>query len=326
MKYFVLLEQREGVIKNASLDVWNTVQHFAQASSDIDIYGLIIGAGDVEKMVKVCRGKGRVFVVGDERLRNYIPSAYTGIVTELVVDTGALNVFLANTAMGRDLAPRIAMQLHAGLVSDCVVEAGGKGSLSVSTTMYSGAVTAVAKVLSERAVYSLSPRSHRPAMPSGRNVEVKKIVDFSMDHSGWNPVLKKIVYHTGRKDIAEADIIVAGGRGVGGGGNFAMLESLADALGGVVGASRSAVDEGWRPHSEQVGQTGKSVAPKLYIACGISGAVQHIAGMSGAGTVIAINRDAEAPIFKAADYGIVGDIVEVVPQLEKAVRAHSGHH
>ena len=326
MKYFVLLEQREGVIKNASLDVWNTVQHFAQASSDIDIYGLIIGAGDVEKMVKVCRGKGRVFVVGDERLRNYIPSAYTGIATELVVNTGALNVFLANTAMGRDLAPRMAMRLHAGLVSDCVVETEKGGFLSVSTTMYSGAVTAVAKVLSERAVYSLSPRSHRPAMLSGSNVEVKKIVDFSMHHSGWNPVLKKIVYHTGRKDIAEADIIVAGGRGVGGSGNFAMLESLADALGGVVGASRSAVDEGWRPHSEQVGQTGKSVAPKLYIACGISGAVQHIAGMSGAGTVIAINRDAEAPIFKAADYGIVGDIAEVVPQLEKAVRAHSGHH
>ncbi|NEX14306.1 MAG: electron transfer flavoprotein subunit alpha, partial [Prosthecochloris sp.] len=131
---------------------------------------------------------------------------------------------------------------------------------------------------------------------------------------------EEVRYFTARRDISESDIIVAGGRGVGGRDNFVLLESLAEALGGVVGASRSAVDEGWRPHADQIGQTGKSVAPKLYIACGISGAVQHLAGISGAGTVVAINRDREAPIFGAADYGVVGTIEEVVPRLERAVR------
>lgn len=329
MKYFVVLEQREGVIKEASRDVWNAVQYFVQAVEDREIYGAVIGTVDKDHVSDTCSGKGCVYIVKDAELFGYNPAAYVQTITELVARTGAENIFIANTAMGKDLSPRIAVHLDAALVSDCVVEAGRNGLLKASTTMYSGAASAVAQVLSNRAIYCMSPRARRPVKPTDSNVEVQEAVDFGIvnaDRSGWNPVLKEIVYHAGKKDVAEAEIIVAGGRGVGSGGDFAMLESLAEVLGGAVGASRSAVDEGWRPHSDQIGQTGKSVAPKLYIACGISGAVQHLAGINGAGTVVAINRDKDAPIFKAADYGIVGDIAEVVPQLERAVREFSGQH
>ena len=320
MKYFVLLEQRNATLSDASLNVWNTVQHLATDAGCAEVYGAVIG--DIESSVvsSLCYGNGQVYVVRDKSFARYAPSVYAQAIAELVAETGAEHVFLAGTARGRDLAPRIAMRLGAALVSDCALKADGQGFLKASTTLYAGSVRAVAHVRTEIAVYTLGAQANRPARISSNPVEVRNADAFCPEFSGWNPLLEEVRYYTARRDISESDIIVAGGRGVGGRDNFVLLESLAEALGGVVGASRSAVDEGWRPHADQIGQTGKSVAPKLYIACGISGAVQHLAGISGAGIVVAINRDREAPIFRAADYGIVGTIEDVVPRLEGAVR------
>ena len=317
MGFFVILEQRQGVIKDVSVDVWRTVQHFARISGSGEIYGAVMGDVDANLVRSRCTGKGMVYMVRDRDFHDYCPQSYAETIAKMVVQKGAENVFLANTAMGRDLAPRIAMRLDAALASDCVVDLDGTGLLKAKTTMYAGTVSAVIGRLRKRAVYSIAPGICRFVEPARNAVEVLEAGGISV--SGCNPVLKKIIYHAGRKDVAEADIVVAGGRGVGGSENFALLESLAAVLGGAVGASRSAVDEGWRPHPDQIGQTGKSIAPRLYIACGISGASQHLAGIVGAETVIAINCDKDAPIFKAADYGLVGDIAEVLPQLEKAV-------
>ena len=319
MSFFVILEQRQGVIKEASVDVWRTVQHLARVSGSTEVYGAVMGDVDMDLVKDRCVGKGQVHIARDRVFHEYAPQAYAGTIAEMVRSTGSESVFLANTAMGRDLAPRVTMQLDAALASNCVVDVGETGVLKAATTMYAGAVSAAIQGLRKRVVYSLAPRICRFEEPFENKVEVLEYKGVNVSDSVCNPLLKEIVYHTGRKDIAEADIIVAGGRGVGGSENFALLGSLADVLGGAVGASRSAVDEGWRPHADQIGQTGKSVAPKLYIACGISGAPQHLAGITGAETVVAINRDRDAPIFKAADYGIVGDIADVVPQLERAI-------
>lgn len=317
MSFLVVIEQRKGVIRNASVEVWRNVQHLAAISGQRDVAGVIAGDVDRDHIRQRCFGKGTIYTLRQKGLHDYSPQAYTESILHIVDRIGAESVFLANTAMGRDLAPRLAMRMDASLASDCIVGHDESGLLKAETRMYAGTVSVVIQGLRNRTVYSMAPGICRPEGPAENAVAVVDEDGISVSES--NPVLQKIVYHTGRKDIAESDIVVAGGRGIGSSENFALLESLAAALDGAVGASRSAVDEGWRPHSDQIGQTGKSIAPRLYIACGISGAPQHLAGISGAETVVAINRDGEAPIFKVADYGIVGDIAEVLPDLEQAV-------
>ena len=317
MGFLVLFEQRKGVIKEASFDVWSTVQHLAGSSGETEIFGLVMGNADRALIISRCTGKGEIHILKDKAFGDYCPHCYAEAVVEMAACKGVEKVFLANTAMGRDLAPRLAMRLDGSLASDCVVDVESAGVLRAKTTMYAGTVSAVIRALRKRTVYSMAPGRSRFKEPVDNAVEV--LENRGGCASQGNPVLKEIIYYTERRDIAESDIIVAGGKGIGSRENFAMLESLASLLGGAVGASRSAVDEGWRPHADQIGQTGRSVAPRLYIACGISGAPQHLAGITGAGTVVAINRDREAPIFKAADYGIVGDIAEVLPQLERAL-------
>ncbi len=324
MNVLVLLEQREGVLKAASVDVWNTLQRLIDEGLGAHVSGLLPGGGNglPEGLLS---GSGIVHVAPDPLYRQYQPEAWADLVADAVRETGADALFIASTALGRDLAPRISMRIGAGLVSDCTVDVDPGGSLFASTTFHAGSVSVRVRPKTAKVIYAL--RSART--PSGKlragAVETKLLEGSRAPGGQWNPLLTKIVRHAGRKkDITEADVVVAGGRGTGGRAGFALLESLAEALGGAVGASRSAVDEGWRPHDEQIGQTGRSVAPSLYIACGISGAVQHLAGISGAGTIVAVNRDPDAPIFRVADYGIVGDVEEVVPRLEKAVRSVLG--
>lgn len=322
MGFLVLFEQRQGVIKEASLEVWSLVQHLAGIVGETEIFGLVMGDADAAFISKRCSGKGEIHILKDKTFGDYCPRCYAEAAVEMVVRAGTEKVFLANTAMGRDLAPRLAMRLDAALASDCVVEAEGAGMLRAKTTMYAGTVSALIRTLRKRTVYSIAPGQCRFEGSAEESVVILENREACLLKP--NPVFKEIAYNRDRKDIAESDVIVAGGRGVGSKQNFVMLESLAALLGGAVGASRSAVDEGWRSHADQIGQTGRSVAPKLYIACGISGAPQHLAGIAGAGTIVAINRDREAPIFKAADYGIVGDISEVLPRLERALGGFQG--
>jgi len=323
--FLVVLEQRDGCLKRSSVDVWNAVQELASVCS-ARVCGLLPG-GCSPLPLSLLSGSGVIHTVADEVLSRYLPDAYAEVVSNVAAETEADDIFMAATAMGKDLAPRIAMRTGAALVSDCSLAAGSGGSLSASTMLYAGSVSARAETRGERTLYVLRPSPVSSRTLRQGTVETRPRRSGISEDTRWNPVMEKLVrFAEGKKDIAEADIVVAGGRGVGSAAGFSLLEALADTLGAAVGASRSAVDEGWRPHAEQIGQTGRAVAPALYIACGISGAVQHLAGIAGAGTIVAINRDPDAPIFGVSDYGIVGDIEDIVPGLEHAVRSRLGRN
>jgi electron transfer flavoprotein alpha subunit len=222
-------------------------------------------------------------------------------------------VFLPASQMGKDLAPRIAVKLEAGLASDCVSLNVENGELIATRPVYAGKALVDVRVTTPVKVYTLRPNVFT-ATPGGGDAAVESVT-VPLDPADLTTTVRDITVAAGRPDVTEADIVVSGGRGMKGPEHFALLESLADVLGAAVGASRAVVDAGWRPHDEQVGQTGKTVSPTLYIACGVSGAVQHIAGMSSSKYIVAINKDKDAPIFQLADYGIVGDVFEVVPEM-----------
>jgi len=261
-------------------------------------------------------GADTVYVMDDPALAAYSPDGWAKAIAAVAAERKPGIILGASTARGRDLTPRIAAILGAGLASDCI-ELGTDGTaLTALRPMYAGKALARVRVTSQPAMATLRPNSYAPAADAGAS-----IVGPPVDASGRAVVTRVELTASTRPDVSEADIIVSGGRGMGGPEHFAMLEQLADALGAAVGASRAVVDAGWRPHSDQVGQTGKTVSPSLYIACGISGAVQHLAGMKTSKLIIAFNKDAEAPIFSVADYGIVGDVFEIVPAFTEAVRA-----
>lgn len=223
--------------------------------------------------------------------------------------------------MGKDLAPRVAARLGVGLAADCVAITADGSKLSATRPVFAGkAMQRVAFPLSP-AVLSLRPKVFAaPAPQSGRAAAVETLA-FTWDASAPRAkVTGSTGAQGGKPDLTESEIVVSGGRGLKGPEHFVLVEQLADALGATVGASRAVVDAGWRSHGEQVGQTGKVVSPKLYVAIGISGAIQHLAGMSSSRCIVAINKDPEAPIFKVADYGIVGDLFEIVPALTAAVK------
>jgi electron transfer flavoprotein alpha subunit len=235
-------------------------------------------------------------------------------------------VVMSASQQGRDLAPRVAAKLAAPLASDVIsVELQGD-ALIARKPVYAGKVIATLSVSGSPAVVTLRPGQITPVA----NAKVGRVeaAQPAVDPSTSRVVVKELVQQSrGRPDLGEAPVIVAGGRGLKAPENFKLVEELADAFGNAaVGATRAVTDEGWRPHSDQIGQTGRSVSPDLYVAVGISGAIQHLAGMRTSKTIVAINKDKEAPIFKVADYGIVGDVFEIVPALTQAVReARKGH-
>jgi len=224
------------------------------------------------------------------------------------------------TAMGKDLAPRAAARLGVGLVSDVVGLALKDGRLEARRAMYSGKALATVRWESGVPFATLRPNVFPLGAPdAARKAEVKP---RSVDAKARGRVTAVHVKAAGKIELTEAQVIVSGGRGLKGPENFPLVENLASAMGAAVGASRAVVDAGWVDHQFQVGQTGKTVSPQLYVACGISGAIQHLAGMSSSKVIVAINKDADAPIFKVADYGILGDVFEVLPKLTEAAKAH----
>jgi electron transfer flavoprotein alpha subunit len=264
-------------------------------------------------------GPEKILVADDAGLADYTTDAYSNVLTDLVQSSDPAVIIMGASAQGKDLAGRLAAKLDAGVAMDCVKVQLENGNLICTRPMFGGKLNAQVEIEGDRQIVAIRPNVmditetakdsaiEKPAVQLG---DVKTaVVGKKMD--------------TGDKiELTEADIIVSGGRGTG--GDYASIEALADALGAAVGASRSAVDEGWRPHSDQVGQTGKTVSPTLYVACGISGAIQHLAGMSTSKYIVAINKDEEAPIFSKADFGIVGDLFEVVPVLIEEVKKVKG--
>ena len=315
-------EQRDGALRKTSREVVWAARQLADAMGGT-VDALVMGASGVDaagaKLGEV--GADRVLVAEDASFAKYSPDGYAGTVAGVAKAGGYGAVLVAATAAGKDLAPRIAARLDAPLASDVTgVEIAG-GKVAATRPVYAGKAIQRLRVDAPLAVVSLRPNAFAP----GSAAKAGAVSKATAVAASRVTVREVKAAEQGRLDVAEASVVVSGGRGLKGPEHFALIEGLAKALGGAVGASRAVVDAGWRPHAEQVGQTGKTVSPQLYVAVGISGAIQHLAGMKTAKVIVAINKDKDAPIFQVADYGIVGDLFEIVPRLtEEIAKARAG--
>jgi electron transfer flavoprotein alpha subunit len=314
----VFCELKDGSLRKPSAEALSEARRLADGGG-LQVGALFVGASCQGAADAAQYGADHILTVEGPSLAAYSSDGYAQAIADAVTAKGAKVLIVAATSVGKDVAPRVAARLGAGYSADVTGLTLEAGKLQALRPVYAGKAFATYEFHSDIQIASTRPNVFAVAQtPRAGALEA-----LPAPQGGFLAVVKEIIAKGGGKlDISEADIIVAGGRGMKDGANFQLLEDLAEALGGVVGASRAAVDAGWNiPHSMQVGQTGKVVSPTLYIACGISGAIQHVAGMSGSKVIVAINKDPEAPIFKLATYGIVGDLFEVVPELTKAAKA-----
>lgn len=311
----VYIEQRNGIIKKASLEA---VSAAAKLGKELNytVAAAVIG-GNVEELDKISKyGIGEIAHYKNAELDLYSPSAYSKILAQHIADNDFEIVFFSNTSLGKDLAPRIGVKVNAGVALDCTKIVSENNEIIASRPVFAGKAIADIKIKSPKKIFTLRPN----VFPLVETTAASNVKTTEVQNIDLRTKTKEIKKSDGKLDVAEAEIIVAGGRGLKAPENFKMIEELADLLNGAVGASRAVVDAGWRQHSEQVGQTGKTVSPTLYVAVGISGAIQHLAGMRSSKYIVAINKDKDAPIFQAADYGIAGDAFEVLPALIEEIK------
>lgn len=315
-KILAILEQREGALKKVSFEAASVAAKLAK-ELNLEVEAIAVGS-DINNLNDVSKyGISKIVHLKNPDFANYTSSGYTEAVSNYAKEVNAVCLIVGNTSLGNDLAPRLAVKLNSGCVMDCVSLNVESGEIIATRPIYAGKAFSKVKLSSDVKVFTIRPNVFKAEVTENGNaaIETKEIS---------NPNLKSKVVSfkksEGKLDVAEADIIVSGGRGMKAPENFKLIESLAESLGAAVGASRAVVDAGWRPHREQVGQTGKTVAPSLYIACGISGAIQHLAGMSTSKYIVAINKDKDAPIFTIADYGIAGDVFEILPVLIEEIK------
>ncbi|HET8645345.1 MAG TPA: electron transfer flavoprotein subunit alpha/FixB family protein [Vicinamibacteria bacterium] len=315
-------EQRDGKVRRPSLEAVSEARRLAGTLGG-SVTAVLVGSG-VEGLAAELGAQGAdvVHVFDQPDLALYATEAYARALAQAVQEAHPAAVLVPFTAMGRDLAPRVAAKLQVGLASDCVALAVKDGQLEARRPMYAGKAFATVRWRQGLALATLRPN----VFALGERDEAKKpeVKKGTVDASARARVTKVEAKAAGKVELTEAQVIVSGGRGLKGPENFHLVESLAAAFGAAVGASRAVVDAGWVDHQYQVGQTGKTVSPTLYVACGISGAIQHLAGMSSSKVIVAINKDADAPIFKVANYGLVGDVFEIMPKLTEAAKAHFG--
>jgi electron transfer flavoprotein alpha subunit len=323
MKLLVVAEQREGKFKKSAFEVTGAAKRIA-GELKADLVALVIGhnVGGIASELGVY-GATRVLVADDPKLHFYSTTAYSRIVADVARREEVSVIFCPASQMGKDLTPRVGANLSAGIASDCTALTVKNGEIIATRPVYAGKALVDIRITSPVKIFSLRPNVFTAVTVNGAPASVEKI-NIQLTDADFSTKVTGVKIAEGRPDVTEATIVVSGGRGVKGPEHFHLIEKLADVLGGAVGASRAVIDAGWRPHDEQVGQTGKTVSPTLYIACGISGAIQHLAGMSSSKYIVAINKDKDAPIFQIADYGIVGDLFDIVPALSEELKKTLG--
>jgi electron transfer flavoprotein alpha subunit len=303
----VVLESQGSNLRRASLEAIT-----AAKSVSSSVIGVSMNLSEQTLSVAGEYGLSNVINVTNAEVSSYSTVAYAKAINEVATSINASTIIFPATAHGKELAPYVAVLFKAGYASDCIALDNVSGQITAKRPIYAGKAVETITISTEKKVFSLRPNIFTATKaPTALSVESKN-VSISV---GSTSTVKNTIRNDGKLDVLEADIIVSGGRGLKAPEHFHLIEELASAFGGAVGASRAVVDAGWRPHGEQVGQTGKTVSPNLYVACGISGAVQHLAGMSSSKVIVAINKDKDAPIFKVADYGLVGDVFDILPKL-----------
>jgi electron transfer flavoprotein alpha subunit len=322
-KVITLAEVRDGSLRNVSFEAIAAAKTIAEGG---EVVAVLVGES-VQAYANelIYYGADRVVVVENEKLKNYTSDGFGQALMAVIDAEKPEGIVFGHTALGKDLSPKIATKLNSGLISDVInVEEAG-GNFVFTRPIYSGKAFEK-KITTDELIFVTVRPNNIPALERDES-RTGNVSSLSVDIKDLRTIVKEIVRKTAEGvDLSEAKVIVAGGRGVKSAEGFEPLKELADVLGGAVGASRGACDAGYCDYSLQIGQTGKVVTPDLYIACGISGAIQHLAGMSNSKVIVAINKDPEANIFKVADYGIVGDLFEVVPLLTeefKKLKVHS---
>ena len=312
----VLVEHVDGTPKKVTLELLTLARSLGEPSA------VFVGAGyDNAKAALAEYGAQKVYVAGDAELDSYLVAPKAEVLAQVVGSSSPVAVLIPSSPEGKEIAGRLAVKIDSGIITDAV---GVGAGFVADQSIFGGSYTVKSRVSRGTPIITVRPNSTAPEPAPAQPAEEQVSVTLS-DAATKAKVLDRVSEKKGgRPELTEASIVVSGGRGLGGGENFALIEKLADSLGAAVGASRAATDAGWYPHQNQVGQTGKTVSPQLYVAVGISGAIQHRAGMQTSKTIVAINKDSEAPIFDLVDFGVVGDLFDVVPQLTEQIEARKG--
>ncbi|MFJ4414702.1 electron transfer flavoprotein subunit alpha/FixB family protein [Streptomyces sp. NPDC088925] len=315
----VYVDHVDGAVRKPTLELLTLARRLGEPVA------VALGAGAAQTAATLGEhGATRVLTSEASEYADYLVVPKVDALQAAVEAVSPAAVLVSSSAEGKEIAARLALRIGSGLITDAVdVEAGADGPVATQS-VFAASFTTKSKVSKGVPVITVKPNSAPVEPAAGAGAVEELAVSFSEQASGTKVTSRTARESSGRPELTEAAIVVSGGRGVNGAENFALIEALADSLGAAVGASRAAVDAGWYPHSNQVGQTGKTVSPQLYIASGISGAIQHRAGMQTSKTIVAINKDEEAPIFELVDYGVVGDLFNVVPQLTDEVNTRKG--
>jgi electron transfer flavoprotein alpha subunit len=315
----VLVDHADGEVKKVTAELLTFARRLGEPAA------VFIGSGfDTAKESLAQYGATKTYVADGADLSSYLVAPAAEVLAKLVSDTNPAAVLLASGAEGKEIAGRLAVKTGSGVITDATDVTDEGGSITAEQPVFGGSTVVRSTVTTGTPIITVRPNSVAAEAADGTADKVDVSIELSEAAKGAR-ITDRVVEEKGeRPELSEAAIVVSGGRGVGSGENFSVIEALADSLGAAVGASRAATDAGWYPHQHQVGQTGKTVSPQLYIAAGISGAIQHRAGMQTSKTIVAINKDPEAPIFELVDFGVVGDLHQVVPALTEKVKARKG--
>jgi electron transfer flavoprotein alpha subunit len=324
MSVIVLAEHTQGTFKKKSFEAVQYASGIAQAMGT-SVTAVVLGtAGDAEMQQLGMYGAQKVLHIADAKLDNLSARAYAKALATAAEKEGAKVIIATHDVTGKAVAPRVAAKLKAGMVAGAVSQPDLSKGFAVKKTVFSGKAFAHVNITSDVKVITLMPNTF--AVKKGEGSASVEKLDVSFDDKDFGVQVKEVNKVTGTVPLAEAELVVSGGRGLKGPENWGVLENLASSLGAALACSRPVADSHWRPHHEHVGQTGGTIRPNLYIAVGISGAIQHLAGVNGSKTIVVINKDPEAPFFKAADYGVIGDALEIVPKLTEAVNKFKEAH